>query len=232
MIDMMKNIKKLLIVAAHPDDEVLGCGATVARLVQEGHIAYVLILGEGVTSRDETRNRTAKLAEIDDLKVESLEANRLIGIKEIYFHDFADNRFDTVSLLDIVKVIESYKKKIQPDIIFTHFRNDLNIDHQIVYRAVITAARPLPDETVKAIYSFESFSSTEWNFPLSFSPTIFINVENTLELKLQAFRAYDSERRNYPHPRSVEAIRRYAEKWGTTVGCKAAEAFELVRLIL
>lgn len=228
----MKANKTILVVAAHPDDEVLGCGATVARFVQEGHIAYVLILGEGVTSRDKTRHRTARLSEIDSLKKEAVNANRFIGIKKVFFHDFADNRFDTVPLLDIVKVIENYKKKIHPDIIFTHFRNDLNIDHQIVYRAVITATRPASDEPVKVIYSFETCSSTEWNFPLSFSPNVFINIENTLELKLKAFSAYHSERRDYPHPRSIKAIRKNAEKWGISVGYKAVEAFEVVRLIL
>ena len=231
-MDVMKDRGTLLVVAAHPDDEILGCGATVARLIQEGCTAYVLILGEGVTSRDESRNRAARMTEIDNLRKESIKANEFIGAEEIFFQDFPDNRFDAVPMLDIVKSVEQYKQKTRPDVIFTHFRQDLNIDHQITYRAVLTATRPLPGESVKALYTFETSSSTEWNFPLSFAPNVYVNIENTLEAKLKAVSAYSSESREYPHPRSVKAIRNHAGRWGSTVGCKAAEAFELVRLLL
>ena len=230
-MNMLKSNGNILVVAAHPDDEILGCGGAVARLVKEGATVYVLILGEGVTSREETRNREKKLKELENLKNESLAANRLLGVREVFFHDIADNRFDTVPFLDIVKIIEKCKREIRPGIIFTHFRNDLNIDHQLTFRAVITATRPLPEETVRAVYSFESFSATEWNFPLSFSPNLFINIEDTLEMKARAFSLYLSELRDYPHPRSVEAIHRSAEKWGVQVGRGACEAFEVVSSI-
>ena len=228
---MLKSNGNILVVAAHPDDEILGCGGAVARLVKEGAEVYVLILGEGITSREDTRNREKKRKELENLKNESLAANRLIGVREVFFSDLADNRFDTIAFLDIVKIIEKYKQEIRPGVIFTHFRNDLNIDHQLTFRAVITATRPLPGETVGAVYSFESFSATEWNFPLSFSPNLFIDIEDTLELKASAFSLYLSERRDYPHPRSVEAIRHSAEKWGVQMGRGACEAFEVVRSI-
>ena len=177
---------KILIIAAHPDDEVFGCGCTVSRLVREGYEAYSLILGEGVTSRDEKRNREERLVEIEELKKQVNEANRIIGVKEVSLYDFPDNRFDTVPLLDIVKVIENVKNKLQPDIVLTNYENDLNIDHQITYKAVLTATRPMKEECVKELYSFEVLSSTEWNYPLSFSPDVFFDISDYIEYKMKA----------------------------------------------
>ena len=175
--------KKLLIVAAHPDDEVLGCFGTVGRLIKEGWEAYTLILGEGKTSRDEQRQFENRRDEIDVLNNEIQNANDVIGIKKVFIESFPDNRFDSVSLLDIIKVISKVKDEVQPDLIFTHYEHDLNIDHQITYKAVITATRPMVGEKVKEIYSFEVLSSTEWNYPYSFSPDTFFNISDTIELK-------------------------------------------------
>lgn len=222
--------KKILIVAAHPDDEILGCGGTIARLVKEGYEAYTLILGEGITSRDTQRNRIKRKKEIQELKKQVYRANRIIGVKDIFLFDFPDNRFDSVPLLDIIKVIEKIKNKVKPDIIFTHYENDLNIDHQITYRALLTAARPLPDETVKEIYAFEVPSSTEWNFPLRFSPDVFFDISYDMNRKIKAIKKYAPEVKLFPHPRSVEGLKINAGYWGTRVGVKYAEAFKLVRM--
>jgi LmbE family N-acetylglucosaminyl deacetylase len=223
--------KKILIIAAHPDDEVLGCGGTAARLVKQGNEVYTLVLGEGITSRDASRQREKREQELIQLKKQVHEANGVIGIKEVFTHDFPDNRFDSVPLLDIVKVIETIKNKIKPGIVFTHYEQDLNIDHQITYRAVLTAVRPTADETVKEIYSFEVLSSTEWNFPLKFSPDVFYDITETIDIKLAAMEKYQSELKEYPHPRSLKGIRLNAEQWGMKTGLKYAEAFKLVRLI-
>ena len=223
--------KKILIIAAHPDDEVLGCGGTAARLVKQGNEVYTLVLGEGITSRDASRQREKREQELIQLKKQVHEANGVIGIKEVFTHDFPDNRFDSVPLLDIVKVIETIKNKIKPGIVFTHYEQDLNIDHQITYRAVLTAVRPTADETVKEIYSFEVLSSTEWNFPLKFSPDVFYDITETIDIKLAAMEKYQSELKEYPHPRSLKGIRMNAEQWGMKTGLKYAEAFKLVRLI-
>jgi LmbE family N-acetylglucosaminyl deacetylase len=223
--------KKILIIAAHPDDEVLGCGGTITRLVKEKNEAYTLILGEGITSRDDRREREKREAEITQLKKQIQEANAVIGIKEVFPYDFPDNRFDSVPLLDIVKVIETIKNKIKPDIVFTHAEQDLNIDHQITYRAVLTAVRPIAGEIVKEIYSFEVLSSTEWNFPIRFSPDVFIDISETIDIKLAAMEKYRSELREYPHPRSIKGIRLNAEHWGMKTGLKYAEAFKLVRML-
>jgi len=226
----MKN-KTILVVAAHPDDEILGCGGTIKRLVDEGYTAYTLILGEGITSRDEKRDWDERIVEIEELKKQVNEANRIIGVKEVFLHDFPDNRFDTVALLDIVKVIENIKNKLQPDIIFTHYENDLNIDHQITHKAVLTATRPMKGECVKELYSFEVLSSTEWNYPLSFSPDVFFDISDYMEYKKKAMQIYKSELNDYPHPRSLEGMDISAKGWGLKVGYKYAEAFKTVRVL-
>ncbi|WP_418641211.1 PIG-L deacetylase family protein [Sulfurimonas sp. ST-27] len=223
--------KKILIVAAHPDDEVLGCFATVARLIKEGYEAYTLILGEGKTSRDDNRVVENKKDEIELLNIEIQKANAIIGIKKVFVEAFPDNRFDSVDLLDIVKVILKVKDEVSPDIIFTHYENDLNIDHQITYRAVITATRPMEDECVREIYSFEILSSTEWNYPLSFSPDTFWDVSDTLQLKLDAMKEYKSELCDYPHPRSLEGIKLNANYQSMRVGKRYVEAFKSVRVL-
>ena len=224
-------MSKILIVAAHPDDEVLGCFATVAKLIKEGHEAYTLILGEGKTSRDEKRDIENKKEDIELLNDETYNANNLIGIKKVFFESFADNRFDSHDLLDIVKAISKVKEEVKPDIIFTHYENDLNIDHQLTYKAVMTTTRPMENECVKEIYSFEILSSTEWNYPLSFSPDTFFDISDTLDLKIKAMQMYSSELCSYPHPRSLEGIKLNAKYHGMRVGKKYIEAFKSIRVI-
>jgi LmbE family N-acetylglucosaminyl deacetylase len=221
---------KILVVAAHPDDEILGCGGTIARLAKNGSKVHTLILGEGAASRYEKDEQGAK-KQIEDLKKQAHKANQIIGVKEVHIYNFPDNKFDTGPLLNLVKVIEQVKAKVRPNIIFTHYEKDLNIDHQITYKAVITAARPLPDETVKEIYAFEVLSSTEWGYPLSFSPDVFFNISETLDIKMKALGEYKAELREFPHPRSLEAAELNAKTWGMKVGVKFAEAFKCVRCI-
>ncbi len=223
--------KKILIVAAHPDDEVLGCFGTVSKLIKEGYEAYTLILGEGKTSRLDTRKIEENKEQLEILNDEIKKANDIIGIKKCFVYDFPDNRFDSVDLLDIIKVISKIKEEIKPDIIFTHYENDLNIDHKITYQAVITATRPLENESVKEIYSFEILSSTEWQYPISFSPDVFFDIQDTIELKLNAMQCYKSELCLYPHPRSVEGIELNAKYNGMRVGKNYVEAFKSVRVI-
>lgn len=224
-------MKRILVVAAHPDDEVLGCGGTIARLAKEGFEVFTLILGEGLTSRDARRNPGKKRGEIEALKDQAYKANKVLGVKDVFMHNFGDNRFDGIPLLDIVKVIEKTKKEVSARVIFTHNDGDLNIDHRLTYKAVLTAARPLSEETVKEIYSFEVLSSTEWNYPYDFSPDTFYNIEKTIELKLKAMRAYEKELRSFPHPRSLEGIRVNARQRGMQVGAGYAEAFKCIRSI-
>lgn len=226
-------MNRILVVAAHPDDEILGCGGTVRRLVNEGCEAYSLILSDGVTSR--YSEITSDVSEaIESRYKESLAAGSILGYKESLFCKFADNSFDKEPLLNIVKTIEDYILRIKPSVIFTHHYGDLNIDHQIVSRAVQTAARPMEDCPVKEIYCFEILSSTEWNF-LSrdkFVPNYFVNIETTLKDKLEAMKCYNSELRSFPHPRSIENLEITAKKWGSVIGYNYAEAFECIRKIV
>ncbi|EAI2991774.1 PIG-L family deacetylase [Campylobacter lari] len=219
---------KILIIAAHPDDEVLGCFGTIARLIKEGYEAYSLILGEGKTSRDDIIDINK---EKNILENELLKANETIGIKKVFRGYFLDNSFDKVHLLEIIKTIENVKNEIKPNIIFTHYENDLNIDHQLTYQATITATRSLVDESVKEIYSFEILSSTEWKYPLSFNPDVFYDISSTLDLKLKAMSYYDSELKAFPHPRSLEGIELNAKYNGMRVGLKYAEVFKCVKII-
>lgn len=224
-------MKKILIVCAHPDDEILGCGGTVARLVKEGFRPYTLILGEGVTSRDQKRDAIKRKKELADLKQQAIRANKIIGVRQIFFCDFPDNRFDTEPFLDIVKAIEEIKNKIKPDVIFTHHRGDLNIDHKITYNAVLTAFRPL-ERKDSAIYSFEIPSSTEWNYPYVFNPNYFVGIEESIDKKIAALKCYKGELKSFPsHPRSEAAVENLAKRWGSVSGLSYAEAFEVIRII-
>jgi LmbE family N-acetylglucosaminyl deacetylase len=223
----------ILVVAAHPDDEVLGCGGTIARLAKEGHDVYIAILGEGITSRYERREQ-ADRGMVEALHARSREVADLLGAKDLFVYDLPDNRFDTVPLLDVVKVIEGLVKRFQPQVIYTHHGGDLNIDHVVVHRAVLTATRPIQGQSVLDVYAFEVPSSTEWSFQQfmpSFRPNVFVDITHTLDIKVQAMSLYDTEVRLFPHPRSPEAIRAIARQWGTVVGCEAAEPFELIRSV-
>jgi LmbE family N-acetylglucosaminyl deacetylase len=222
----------ILVIAAHPDDEVLGCGGTMARLALEGNDIYTLILGEGITSRDAFRDRTKRENEIVELRKQTEDANKILGVKKVYTFDFPDNRFDTVPLLDIIKTIEKIKEDINPGVVFTHHYGDLNIDHQITFKAVMTAFRPIKDESVKEIYSFEIPSSTEWNvISLAyFMPDYFVNINKYLETKINALKEYETELRDFPHPRSLKAVELNAKCWGVKMGFEAAEAFKTVRV--
>ena len=222
---------KILVVAAHPDDEVLGCGGTIAKSVQNGDEVYCLIMGEGVSSRYEHRE-LAKKEELKALKAEAQKAAEILGIKKVFFKDFPDNRFDTVPLLEIIKAIREVKEKIKPDFIYTHYQGDLNIDHRITFEAVLTACRPLVGETVQCIYSFEVPSATEWNAPdKQFTPNVFVDISDTFNKKIEALKAYKSEIRKYPHPRSPKSLEIIGKRWGLVVGGGLVEPFILIRWI-
>lgn len=225
--------KILLVVAAHPDDEVLGCAGTVVKMVRAGATAHALILGEGETSRYALRaeGQTAGSTALAGLRVSAEAAARTLGVASVHMRDFPDNRFDTVPFLDLVKAVEAVVSDVRPDTVLTHHRGDLNVDHRRTFEAVLTACRPLLDSTVHAVLSFETPSATEWNMPMSFQPTYYVDVSQTLTVKLEALRSYDREMRPFPHPRSYEAIELLARWRGATAGVHAAEAFEVVRMI-
>lgn len=222
------NINDALVVAAHPDDEILGCGATLARLKNSGCHIHLILLGEGPTARSD---RDARLCRTGS-QSEAENAAARIGIESIDFIRLPDNRFDTVPFLEIVKHIEKIAASLKPEIVFTHFGGDINIDHTLTYRAVMTAFRPLPGCEPSAILSFEVPSSTEYSImDAHFHANVFFNVTGYVEQKINALKEYESEMRPWPHPRSFEYVRDLARIRGAQCGHQSAEAFMLSRII-
>lgn len=237
MLELGLKNKRIMAIVAHPDDEVLGLGATMYDLIHKSNCTIcAVILGEGITSRSDERDRAQWKKELEIHRSNIDNAARTIGYKSVGIYDFPDNRFDSIALLDIVKVIEKEKQEFQPEIIFTHHGGDTNIDHRRTFEAVITASRPLQGEPVRTIITFETPSSTEWqafNYPNYFQPNMFVRVsEEGINAKIKAMELYEFERRIFPHPRSPEALQILARKHGVTVGAEYAEAFMLIRSIL
>ena len=224
----------ILIVAAHPDDEILGVGGTVARHVENGDEVYALILGEGQTSRFDKRE-DAGTEIVGRLHDDTRQAAKVLGIRQVFFEDFPDNRFDSVALLEIVKAVEHRVRELAPQIIYTHHGGDLNVDHQRTSQAVLTATRPMKGQSVKEIYAFETVSSTEWNFAYGdaqFAPNVFVKLtKEQFVKKVRAMEAYKTELCQYPHPRSLEMLEAVARRWGGVCGGSYVEAFEAVRIL-
>ncbi|PHU40927.1 N-acetylglucosaminyl deacetylase, LmbE family [Pseudobutyrivibrio sp. AR14] len=226
-------MKKILVFAAHPDDELLGLGGTIRRLVNEGVEARAVIMAEGITSRASTREEADK-DELEKLKEDAKQASEIIGYSGIDFCGLPDNRMDGLDLLSVIKLVFNYVEKYKPDTIFTHHHGDLNIDHRITCEAVLTACRPVGNYGVKRIYAFETPSSTEWNYNYteSFNPNVYFDISDTLEAKIKGMGCYKSESAKYPHPRSPESLSALAQHRGSNVGMKYAEAFMLLREVL
>ena len=233
---------KVLIIVAHPDDEVLGMGGTILKHSNNGDIVKIVYLATGITSRRSInfQNNTSyeqnnKLLKKMDIQIKELREDvkkscRILKVKNWTFYDFPDNEMDNIPLLKIIKVIEKEIQDVNPDRIYTHHFNDLNVDHRVVFNAVLTACRPIGN-SIKELISFEVPSSTEWNFPTQFNPNYFIEIKSELPSKLKAIKCFKNEIRKYPHPRSVENLKNISNRWGAISGKIAAEAFEIVRKI-
>ena len=228
---MINKNKKVLVAAAHADDEVLGCGGTLAKLAKKNFEINTLIFSDGVSSRNKSEEQTKR--EIKDRQISCQKSCKLLGIKKPTFYNLPDNKLDSVPLLKIVKLTERSIKKYKPGLIFTHCPEDLNIDHRLISKAVITACRPMKNNPVKLILFFEIPSSTEWQIKTSrkpnFNPNWFEDISETLKFKLNAIKIYKKELRKWPHPRSLKGIKTLAEWRGASSGYKAAEAFILGR---
>lgn len=229
---MVKN-KKILVVAAHPDDEVLGCGGTIAKHVENGDDVFTLIIGDGITSRYSENELCDESVckQVDRIKSECMQAAKIMGVKNTKVIGNYCCRFDQLPLLNITKVIEKQINEVKPEIIYTHGPFDVNNDHSIVFKAILAATRPASDFIVKKILAFEVLSSTEWNFYTSFKPNVYEDISQTIDKKNAAMMAYSSEIQNIPFPRSIESITVLAKKRGYEVGMNYAEAFELIREI-
>jgi N-acetylglucosamine malate deacetylase 1 len=216
---------KVLAMVAHPDDEVLGAGGTLARHAEVGDDVYIAFLTDGVSARKSDQ------VVADRRAAAARAAAQMLGAVEPCFLDFPDNGLDSVPLLDLVKAVEDRLQKIAPHTIYTHHAGDLNIDHAICHRAVMTACRPLPDKSVRRILAMEVPSSTEWapEAAGSFVPTFYVDISATRGKKRRALQAYAEEMRSFPHPRSLEAISALEQWRGATAGLACAEAFMVLR---
>ncbi len=215
--------KRVLVIAAHPDDELLGCGGTVALHVRAGDAVTTVIACEGeslrygpngVGQRDHTRKAAAEL-----------------GVTDVRELGFRDQRLDTLPLTEIITPLERVVREVQPQIVYCQYGGDINRDHELLFKALLVATRPTED-SIEAIYAFDTASSTEWAYPRTFTPDTWVDISSTLEQKIAAMAHYQSEVRPYPHPRSLDALRHRARAWGNQHCVDAAEVFMTVRRTL
>jgi len=218
---------KVLVIAAHPDDEAYGTGGTIVRHVKKGDQVTVLFITDGVTARHSMKELQQTAAR---------KACAILGVSDTRFAGLPDQRLDEMPLLEVIKPIHEVLKEVRPQIVYTHHRGDINQDHRAVFAAAMVAVRPFGDNSVQKVLCYEVPSSTEWAPPFgewAFLPNVFVDIQATLEIKLQAIEAYretfQSEVKPFPHPRSLEAVRLYAQQRGVSVGMLAAEAFVLIR---
>jgi LmbE family N-acetylglucosaminyl deacetylase len=225
----------ILVIASHPDDEVLGCGGTMARHADAGDVVDVVIVVEGTTSRDAKRDTGKQAEALTALQQSACDAARVLGARKPHFLGLPDNRLDGMELLDVIKPIEALINELKPQVIYTQHGGDLNVDHRIVHQAVVTACRPAPGVPVCAIYGYETASSTEWastNMGGVFHPVRFVDISKTLGRKHKALECYASEMRPFPHARSFEGLEALARWRGVSAGVQTAEAFTVIREIV
>jgi len=223
-------MNRILVLAAHPDDEVLGLGGTIAKLALQGKEVYVLIVTDGSSSQ--YRDSDKLKAIIDAKKAETQACADMLGVKKVYYGGLPDMKLDNIPHIEINKVIEKHICMIEPDTVFTHFWGDVNLDHLNVYRSTLVAVRPIMGQTVKRLYCYRVPSSTEWTPNKSdtmFLPNAFVDIADYAEVKYKAFSKYLTELRDYPHPRSVQYLRENDIAAGLRVGLPATEEFVLLR---
>lgn len=225
--------RRVLVCAAHPDDEVLGCGGVIARHSKAGDEVSILFVSDGVLSRPKDADVAAE--ELQQRQAAARRSAETLGAKEPVFLGLPDQRLDTLPLLDVAQAVEAVLRDLQPDTIYTHHAGDLNADHRIVTAAVLTATRPTPGQSVTSVLGYEVLSSTEWAFGTTvenFHPNHFVSIKETLSEKMRALKCYDYEMRAFPHARSYDAVEALAKVRGAAVGEIAAEAFTTLRTIL
>ena len=221
-------MNKVLVIAPHPDDEVLGCGGTITKYKKQEDKTYLCIVTRAYApdwSKKFMKNRSEEIKKV----------NKILGIQKTYFLDFPTVKLDTIPQKELNDALCDVIDKVKPDIMYIPHKGDLNKDHRLVFEASLVAARPQPNFSIKKILSYETLSETEWGAQLAkeinevFIPNVYIDISDTIEDKLKAMSCYKKELRKSPHPRSLEAIRTLAKKRGSGAGIKFAEAFMLIR---
>lgn len=219
---------KVLVFAPHADDEILGVGGTIAKYIDEGHEVYVCVITKGHPTM-------FPQVVIDQLREETIGSHKFLGITETIFLEFPSVLLNEVPRYKLNKKIDEVINKVLPDIVFIPHFGDMHLDHYIVAQSVMVSVRPIKEHKVLEVYSYETLSETEWNVPHvsnTFIPTTFIDISKYLDKKLKAMNFYATQLKDYPHPRSLEAIKALAKVRGSTVGVKYAEAFSLIRRLI
>jgi LmbE family N-acetylglucosaminyl deacetylase len=221
-------MNNVLVIAAHADDEALGCAGTIAKHIKNGDHVTIAFMTNGVSARTtfEDKDEGERIGAAE-------KAMKILGVSDVRQYAFPDNKMDSLPLLDIVKEIENILSEVSPSIVYTHFSHDLNIDHRVTHTAVMTACRPQLGSTVKKILSFEVLSSTEWNSPSQqiFIPHYIVNITEFWEKKLAVLKCYHDEMRDFPHSRSYQCVEALATLRGATNGFEKAEAFFVERIL-
>jgi N-acetylglucosamine malate deacetylase 1 len=215
--------RRILVIAAHPDDELLGCGGTVALHAKAGDAVTAVIVCEG----ESLRYGPNGVGQADHMR----RAAAALGVADVRPLGFADQRLETMPLTDIITPLEKIVREVRPQIVYCQYGGDANLDHAIVFKAQLVATRPV-EPSIEAVYAFDTASSTEWGYPRTFVPDTWVDITATLEQKIAAMACYESEVREYPHPRSLEALRYRAYAWGNQNCMQAAEVFMTVRRTL
>lgn len=226
-------MKKVLVIAAHPDDEVLGVGGTIAKLSAEGVESHLLIVTDGSSSQYRDSDHLHEI--IEAKKLETKGCADLLGFKSIHYGELSDMKLDKTPHIVINQVIEKVIDEVQPDTVFTHFWGDVNRDHQEVYNSTLVAIRPVMGQVVRELYCYRVPSSTEWTpnkADTMFMANFFVDIEKYAEQKYKAFACYSTELREYPHPRSVQYLREADKAVGLRVGLLAAEEFVMLRKLV
>ncbi len=213
---------RVLVLAAHPDDELLGCGGTLALHAQQGDEIHSIIVCEGESLRYGEGQAGQKGA--------MHRAAEILGVSRVECLGFPDQRLDTFTLTDIISPLEKVARELKPHLVYCQYGGDINRDHELLFKALLVATRPT-EEYIQQVLAFDTASSTEWAYPRSFIPDTWVDISTTLQTKLNAMACYKSELRDYPHPRSLEALTNKAKAWGNQVCLEAAEVFMTIRKV-
>lgn len=214
--------ENVLVIAAHPDDEFLGSGGTLKKLIDNGYNVITIIVAKG---RKEEEHAMRKNVE---------DANKHLGVEEVIFLEYPNLLLEMIPLHVLNKEIEDLLDKYEPSMVFTHHYGDVNLDHQILFQAVLTATRPLPGKKSVELLCFETVSSSEWSQQSddkTFKPNYYVDITDTIDMKIESLRFYDVEMRPFPHPRSYEGVQYLARVRGMTIGVEFAESFEIIRRV-
>lgn len=228
MTDPLASMGTVLVVAPHPDDEVLGCGGTIARLAAAGRDVQVAIVTRGAAPR-------YRAEDVECVQREAAAAHALLGVRRTHHLDHPAAELDRVAHAELNASMDALFEMVKPDTVFLPFVGDIHLDHQLIFRSALVAARPRDRDHPARLYAYETLSETNWSAPYvepGFAPNVFVDIRETLERKLEAFGCYRSQCRAFPNERSPEAVRALATLRGATVHRQAAEAFLLIREIV